>query len=265
VRMAITKGCTALLLDECRRSQFHGSVMQLGRHTIYLTMGAFQEQASLHGVTLKAVSPTLSTVAPVANIGGISDVTYFSSLGLETIESCDISDIDGATYVLDLNRPVPEVLYNRYDLIIDSGTSEHIFDLPQVLRNLHSMLKVGGRIIFMFTPATNFVDHGYYMFSPILFYDYFTINNYLIHSAFLIRHTVHFADDPYEIIYYEPGVLDPFSYGGCCNGNMLSTWFCVEKTVSSTCDVIPQQGCSYGSDTTRAKPELRLYSAPTYR
>lgn len=258
--MAITRGCTALLLDECRRSPLYGAVMQLGRHTIYLTMDNLAELASLHGVNLKAVPHTLSNFIPVANMGGISDVTYFSSLGLDTVESCDISDIDGATYVLDLNRPVPDSLHDKYDLIIDSGTLEHVFDLPQVLRNLHLMLKPNGRIIFMFTPATNFVDHGYYMFSPILFYDYFTSNNYSIHSSFLIRHTVNFADDPYEIVYYEPGVLDPFSYGGCCNGNMISTWFCVEKTEGATSDSIPQQGCSYSTST---NPQLRIYVSPT--
>jgi len=261
--MAIVRSSARLLFDECRCRPFKGSVMQLGRHTIYLKMIMLKSYAAMHGLNLREVAPVLSNYEPCAELGYIDDITFFSALGFDTVHSCDVSDCDASTFNFDLNLEVPDHFHNKYDVIIDSGTVEHIFNLPQVLRNIHLMLKPNGRVIFMATPTNNYVDHGYYMFSPVLLYEYYLANRYEIHSSFIINHTQTWFDDSCEIIYYQPGVFDPYSYGGCgTTGKMMATWLCVEKNEHSVCSVIPQQGCSRKSvlPGEPVQPQLKLYA-----
>ena len=40
------------------------------------------------------------------------------------------------------------------DLVIDGGTIEHVFHIPNVLQNFHELLNINGRIIH-FTKAIN--------------------------------------------------------------------------------------------------------------
>ena len=45
--------------------------------------------------------------------------------------------------VADLNLPIADGLCERFDIIIDSGTIEHIFDTRAVLMNIGRMLRPG--------------------------------------------------------------------------------------------------------------------------
>lgn len=240
--MAISRGGYRLLLEECKRRPFEGNVMELGRSTVYLLPNELTSWAEHHGVELKPFTVHLSNVIECADVGSIDDVTLFTALGFDSIHSCDISDCDNATHNIDLNQPIPSSLADRFDVIIDSGTIEHIFDLKAVLINIHQMLKVGGRAIFISSPVSNYVDHGYYMYSPQLFYDYFHVNKYNIVSFYIIFFKRDFLRDPWIIYLYQPGSLDEYCYGGMPNDMMVSFWLCVEKTENSLCGVIPQQG-----------------------
>lgn len=94
---------------------------------------------------------------------------FWNLLNVEKMDSMDASDFEDATIVHDLNRPVPHELKNAYDAVCDVGTVEHVFDFPQAIRNCLDMVRVGGRF-FTFTPANNYFGHGFYQFSPELFY-----------------------------------------------------------------------------------------------
>jgi len=92
----------------------------------------------------------------------------------EAVDTIDISDYEGANLVHDLNLPLQ--LERRYDLIIDGGTLEHIYNVPIALDNISSLLKVGGKVVH-FSPANNYMGHGFYQFSPELFASYYSPNN----------------------------------------------------------------------------------------
>ena len=49
------------------------------------------------------------------------------------------------------------------------GKSWHVFNIPVALRSCMEMVKPGGRFILV-TPANNFCGHGFYQFSPELFF-----------------------------------------------------------------------------------------------
>ena len=100
----------------------------------------------------------------------------FKLFGADTVDSMDTSNYESATVIADLNIPIPIVLHNYYDLVYDGGTIEHIFDVKQALQNIMSLPRIGGRVI-IHTMANNYFGHGFYQFSPELFYRAFSPEN----------------------------------------------------------------------------------------
>ena len=98
---------------------------------------------------------------------------FFARLGFAAVESIDIDGCEGATYLFDLNRAdTPAGLTGKFDLVFNGGTLEHVFHLPNALANVSRMLGAGGVAIHIL-PCNNWVDHGYYQFSPCLMFDYY--------------------------------------------------------------------------------------------
>jgi hypothetical protein len=93
----------------------------------------------------------------------------FYLLGAQQVSSIDASDYEKATYVHDMNTPIPDHLKGQFDLVDDGGTLEHVFNFPTALRNCMQMVKVGGHLMLN-VPANNFLGHGFYQFSPELFF-----------------------------------------------------------------------------------------------
>lgn len=87
-------------------------------------------------------------------------------LGFKTIHSIDYSKYEGATFEFDLNKPITEtVLPHKYDCVIDLGTIEHIFNIPQVFQNIIDILDDDG-IFLSVNVNNNFSGHGFWQFSP---------------------------------------------------------------------------------------------------
>jgi hypothetical protein len=101
---------------------------------------------------------------------------FFKFLGSDVIDSIDFSDYEGAKIVFDMNNPLPEHLYNKYSVVFDGGTLEHVFNFPQSIRNCMKMVETGGHFISI-TPANNQMGHGFYQFSPELFFRIFSPEN----------------------------------------------------------------------------------------
>ena len=93
-----------------------------------------------------------------------------------TVESLDFSDYQGASIVQDIQVPVPEVHWEKYDLVFDGGTLEHVFNLPQALANIIRLAKVGG-LVYTNSPSNNLSGHGFYQFSPELMYRVMSSDN----------------------------------------------------------------------------------------
>jgi len=107
-----------------------------------------------------------------------------SLLGSNQVLSSDSSKYENPDLVIDLNKKVNKKLFNQFDNIVDVGTLEHVFDTHLALENYIQMLKKGGHLLIA-VPCSNMIDHGFYTFSPTLFYDYFTSNNFKILGCYL--------------------------------------------------------------------------------
>lgn len=86
-------------------------------------------------------------------------------LGLQIVESLDVSESDKPTFLADLNKPFNGSI-PQYDIVFDGGTIEHVFDPLQALDNVAELVKVGG--IFISTQLLNLVGHGFWQLSPEL-------------------------------------------------------------------------------------------------
>lgn len=103
-------------------------------------------------------------------------------LGANEVVSIDASPYEKASIVHDMNREIPAGLENRFTAVIDGGTLEHVFDFPTAIRNSMRMLRIGGHFLSI-APTNNFMGHGFYQFSPELFYRVFSREN-----GFEMRH-----------------------------------------------------------------------------
>lgn len=104
--------------------------------------------------------------------------TLLQSLGFakDKILAVDINDFEGAEIVHDLNEPVPHELYGRFDLIIESGTIEHVFSLKDAFFNLVRMCRVRGLIV-QFCPV-DMINHGFVNLNATLLLDFYKSNGF---------------------------------------------------------------------------------------
>jgi hypothetical protein len=64
-----------------------------------------------------------------------------------------------------------------FDVVINHGTAEHIFNIAQVFRTMHDACADGGLMVHD-APFTGWIDHGFYCLQPTLFYDLAAANCY---------------------------------------------------------------------------------------
>jgi hypothetical protein len=74
--------------------------------------------------------------------------------------------------------------------LVDGGTLEHVFHYPTALKNAMEMVKVGGRL-FLITPTNNYCGHGFFQFSPELFY-----RTLLPENGFVVERMIAFQAEP---------------------------------------------------------------------
>lgn len=147
-----------------------GDVINLGRQRLYLKPSRL----------LKELKKTNINENKINNFNSLLPIDYADDLiklyGAKKIDSIDYSDYEGAKIVWDLNTPIPEKLKHNYDLVIDGGTLEHVFNFPMAIKNSIDMIKPGGNFTSI-TCCNNLAGHGFYQFSPELFFKIFSRKN----------------------------------------------------------------------------------------
>jgi len=239
-KMGLARPVLRFIAREHLRRPFTGPVLTLGRQNVYSTLMDAQKLLREEGISpgpLADGQGTCTNIPSWVNTpheSNTSDVAFFRMLGVDEVLALDCSDFEGADILHDMNQRVPDRLRDRFGLVVDSGTLEHIFDVRQALSNIAFMVKPGGRVIHL-APANNCVNHGFYQFSPTLFYDFYAANMFRDIRGLLAEHHINFHNTlPWEV--YEVGV-----WGRFASRQVLTTIFVAEKTNESTCDGIPVQ------------------------
>lgn len=100
---------------------------------------------------------------PGFNFPTLTDLLQARGIDVQTLDWFD----QRANYQHDLNQPVPSSLHERFDVLLDIGTIEHVFDTRQVFINYLSLVKLGGYLC-LHVPVSGYYRHGLHTFSPDL-------------------------------------------------------------------------------------------------
>lgn len=131
----------------------------LGRQKLHLNgrkLDRFVKIAAAKGLDLDAQS--------ITQPDGFTE-TLLTKLGYPMIEALDFTDKESAQHIHDLNQPVPPALQEKFDVVIDGGTTEHIFYIGQALDNCFAMLKPGG-LMLSYVSADGWFGHGFFQTGP---------------------------------------------------------------------------------------------------
>jgi len=89
----------------------------------------------------------------------------------------DLLPSRGCERVLDLNQPIEwaaQDMLEQFDVVLDPGTLEHVFNIGQAFKNVLALLKPGGVVIHL--NPTNQINHGFWSISPTAYWDFYTQN-----------------------------------------------------------------------------------------
>ena len=154
--MGFEINAAALLLKMRRDGVEFGRVLTLGHQHLHL------EPAVYRRVLTRLSQPLAIEVPQFAD-------SIFTAMGAAQVEALDASTYEGATRVHDLNEPIPVGWHEQFDLVFDGGTLEHVFNVATALKNCMQMVKPHGRFVSITLP-NNWCGHGFYQFSPELFF-----------------------------------------------------------------------------------------------
>ena len=143
----------------------------IGRQGLYVTPADMRQVFAARGEALDDTE-----IAEICDGSGGYAETFFTRLGARRAESFDYSDFEAATVIHDMNEPIPARHHAQYSTVLDSGSLEHIFNFPCAIKNCMEMVKLGGHFISI-TPANNFFGHGFYQFSPELYFTVLSAEN----------------------------------------------------------------------------------------
>lgn len=103
---------------------------------------------------------------------------FYEALGFGDYQAIDVNENFGSV-MMDLNRLLVEDYgYGRqFDLVINNGTGEHVFNQYAVFRNIHDLCRDGGLMLHI-VPFVNYLNHGFYSFHPALYCDLAEANGY---------------------------------------------------------------------------------------
>ena len=102
--------------------------------------------------------------------------SLFKKLGSNDLDILDYSNYENANVVQDLNKPINDKYKEKYSFVYDGGTLEHVFNFPNAIKNCMDLVKAGGYFC-QATVANNLCGHGFYQFSPELYYRIFSEEN----------------------------------------------------------------------------------------
>lgn len=95
------------------------------------------------------------------NYVGYCEDLLINEFNATKVDSYDADDYEGANNIYDFNK---EFNNNKvYDLVLDIGSMEHIFDIHQSIKNISKLCKLDGHIVHI-NPSNNFAGHGLYQF-----------------------------------------------------------------------------------------------------
>jgi hypothetical protein len=186
--MAIIKSAVKIIIRESVTYNFSGPALSLGVPEIYATYDELEKwfpKLTGQACRLKSTDSKLTLNEIGHKLGWVTSGTFFKSLGISEVTTMDIPGCEHVPDLIhDLNRPLPQNFINRFNLVIDPGTTEHVFDIKTGLTNIVRALKIGGTIIQQ-VPVYSY-NGGYYSINPNVLNDFYRENGFAEVKTFII-------------------------------------------------------------------------------
>src|SRR5689334_1155329 len=133
--MGLNYNDVGFLLD-WRGERAGGAVISLGRQNVFLHSRHLRQLRSTSNDRARRWLGRYKS-------GDFADDMLRDAFGFDRIESVDFSPFEGASIVADVGGALPRELRGQFDLAIDGGTLEHVFNYPSAVANLMSLVRVG--------------------------------------------------------------------------------------------------------------------------
>ncbi len=238
--MGLPRAAVGLLSDVFSRLGLSGRIATLGRQHVYVSPAEAIAFAAEHSFPVTDINPTLHREPSLRSRGYISDDSLFQLLGFSECVRIDNSDYEGADKILDLNvKETPNDLIDSFDVVLDCGTVEHVFDVNASLSHCLRMTRPGGCIIHL-SPSSNAVNHGFYSISPTLYQDFYSASGCEVEMICLCRMGKNFLRGKWEVYDCSPTDRDWLPLGRLGDGIWCT--FAVLKKLEGAEPKVPQQG-----------------------
>ena len=254
--MGLTATDIDLLLEVRRRNLPISRIATIGRQSL-----------ALHPRQVARLRRIIPKSSALANYRwyDTADPILRDLMGTAEVVSIDISDYQEASIVHDMNVPLADRcpdLAEQFDLVIDGGTLEHVFNFPVAVANLMFLVRRGGHVLSA-NPANNLCGHGFYQFTPELMHRIYSIAN-----GFRVEHVI-LTQSRHMSVEMDPSpksfvVVDPASLGHRIL--VQNRWPVMIRTLAERVGDTPQGGLDVQqsdyvivwSDAAGAKPKSSL-------
>jgi len=170
------------MLEAKKNGVSFSSTLTLGRQTNNMMRSELAHLRKTYNI------PEISDPNYSLKYRSYADAFFYHYLDVNKLSVMDFSDYQDADIIHDMNYPISRDLEESFDAVIDGGTLEHVFNFPIAIANCMKMLKTGGSL-FIFSMANNHCGHGFYQFSPELFFRIFqSENGFETKSVILVKH-----------------------------------------------------------------------------
>lgn len=134
-------------------------------------------------------------------LGGVPDpmiesVAILERLGVDSTV-IDVARLRGMERIVDLNEPLPPDLARSFDLVVDTGTCEHCFNVAQAFVNACEALAQDGMLVHA-APLTR-INHGFWSFNPTIYPDFFEDNGFELQMLTGVSGTLHEGFRPFNV------------------------------------------------------------------
>ena len=171
---------------------------------------------------IKEFLTTIGRLDLIKDIAKLTYSKYFEEIlsavfGAKELDSIDASSYEGASIIHSLNESIKTD--KQFTAIMDFGCLEHVFNFPVAIDNLINLCEINGHILH-YLPANNCCGHGFYQFSPELFFSLYTEKRGFANTQVFF---VEWLEDP--SIWYE--IKSPIQLGkrvnitNACEGYLL--------------------------------------------
>lgn len=173
----------------------HGSVLEFGEaQTVNLNVPKALGSVMSPGLARDHAVANATELAGKDGSGfALAKLIYLAVLNYTSYAAIDLEPGPSYRIQQDLNHPFD--LGTRYDICINNGTFEHVFNQANVYKAIHDHTRAGG-LMMHYAPSIGCFNHGLFNIQPGFILDLASANDYEIRLAVLSTSVAMYPIEP---------------------------------------------------------------------